>query len=29
LSVIEGAEHFFHGKLGELRSGLLAFLRRA
>jgi hypothetical protein len=29
LTVIAGAEHFFHGKLGELRSGVLAFLRRA
>jgi uncharacterized protein len=29
LQVIEGAEHFFHGKLGELRSVLLAFLRKA
>ena len=27
LTVIAGAEHFFHGKLGELRSGVLAFLR--
>ena len=26
LTVIAGAEHFFHGKLGELRSGVLAFL---
>jgi hypothetical protein len=29
LMVIAGAEHFFHGKLGELRSGILAFLREA
>jgi len=29
LTVIAGAEHFFHGKLGELRSGVLAFLRQA
>ena len=29
LTVIAGAEHFFHGKLGELRSGVLAFLRKA
>jgi hypothetical protein len=29
LKVIAGAEHFFHGKLGELRSGVLAFLRKA
>ena len=28
LTVIAGAEHFFHGKLGELRSGVLDFLRR-
>jgi hypothetical protein len=28
LTVIAGAEHFFHGKLGELRAGILAFLRR-
>ena len=27
LTVIAGAEHFFHGKLGELRSRVLAFLR--
>jgi len=29
LTVIAGAEHFFHGRLGELRAGVLAFLRRA
>jgi alpha/beta superfamily hydrolase len=29
LTVIAGAEHFFHGKLGELRAAILAFLRRA
>ena len=28
LLVIEGAEHFFHGKLTELREGILRFLRR-
>jgi hypothetical protein len=28
LTVIAGAEHFFHGKLGELRMALLAFLRK-
>ncbi len=29
LTVIAGAEHFFHGKLGELRAAILAFLRQA
>ena len=29
LTVIAGAEHFFHGKLGELRAAILAFLREA
>ena len=27
LLVIGGAEHFFHGKLLELRAGILEFLR--
>jgi len=27
LLVLSGAEHFFHGRLGELRSGVLNFLR--
>jgi alpha/beta superfamily hydrolase len=27
LRVVPGAEHFFHGKLGELRQVILAFLR--
>ncbi|MEY2920286.1 MAG: hypothetical protein RL261_1591 [Pseudomonadota bacterium] len=29
MAVITGAEHFFHGKLGELRAAILAFLRKA
>ena len=29
LTVIAGGEHFFHGKLGELRAAILAFLRKA
>lgn len=28
LLLLEGAEHFFHGRLVELRSGVLEFLRR-
>lgn len=29
ISVLEGAGHFFHGRLGELRETALAFLRAA
>ena len=29
VAVIAGAEHFFHGKLGELRAAILGFLREA
>ena len=27
LVVLEGAEHFFHGRLGELRAAVLGFLK--
>jgi alpha/beta superfamily hydrolase len=26
LEVLEGAEHFFHGRLGELRAAVIDFL---
>jgi len=29
LHVIAGAEHFFHGKLTQLREAILAFVREA